>query len=63
MLLFWWVLGKIPVALWWLIPLFTLQCYPLLGYFLDRRPNLLDKFWIAVPSLISFTYFSYLLVS
>lgn len=44
-------------------PLFTLQCYPLLGYFLDRRPNLLDRFWIAVPSLISFTYFSYLLVS
>ena len=44
-------------------PLFTLQCYPLLGNFLDRRPNLLDKFWLAVPSLISFTYFSYLLVS
>jgi hypothetical protein len=36
--------------------LFTLQCYPLLGYFLDRRPNLLDRFWIAVPSLISFTF-------
>ncbi|KWU44170.1 MFS general substrate transporter [Rhodotorula sp. JG-1b] len=39
-----------------------LLCYPLLGYFLDRRPNLLDKFWLAVPSLVSFTYFSYLLL-
>ncbi|GAA5951097.1 hypothetical protein JCM8115_005053 [Rhodotorula mucilaginosa] len=39
-----------------------LLCYPLLGDFLDRRPNLLDRFWIAVPSLISFTYFSYLLL-
>ncbi|GAA5866555.1 hypothetical protein JCM3774_004013 [Rhodotorula dairenensis] len=38
-----------------------LLCYPLLGYFLDRHPDLLDKFWVAVPSLISVTYFSYLL--
>ncbi|GAA5975880.1 hypothetical protein JCM10908_005313 [Rhodotorula pacifica] len=39
-----------------------LLCYPLLGYFLDRHPDLLDKFWLAVPSLISLTYFSYLLL-
>lgn len=39
------------------------QCYPLLGYLIDRRPALLDKFWIAVPSLISLTYLCYLLAS
>ncbi|GAA6051641.1 hypothetical protein JCM3770_001207 [Rhodotorula araucariae] len=37
--------------------------YPLVGWVVDRRPDLLQTFWLLVPSLTATTYFILLLLS
>ncbi|BGP38534.1 hypothetical protein JCM10450v2_002483 [Rhodotorula kratochvilovae] len=37
--------------------------YPLVGWAVDRRPDLLQMFWLLVPSLTATTYFDLLLLS